>query len=170
MLAEALQSIEEQEFSKPLEIIQANNMSEGTDRLNNAIRRSSGEYILILSDDDKLTKNFLSETEKALDKGYDIASSFIKPFGVVEESAHGPGKYPFFTTLFRKSFWEKVGGFDTDMGPVGDVDFWHRCLEAGAKWYRVPNLFYWYRKHPGQDSNTADWETANKKFNKKHNL
>lgn len=36
-------------------------------------------------------------------------------------------------TLFRRSLYDRVGGFDESFRLVGDADFWWRCLEAGAR-------------------------------------
>ena len=135
---------------------------------NRALSNAKGDYFLIFNDD-MLSPNFLEETERALDRGADIATTFLYLFGN-ERGRHGPEKYPFFTSLFKKSLWETLGGFDPEMLSIGDRDFWYRCLESGAKMTIVDSTVYFYRKHPDQDSNSVDWEEVNKRFKAKHNL
>lgn len=166
-LKEATDSINRQ-TKQPIELIIAKGNNDVHDRLNDSIRLAKGKYILILSDDDILEDNFLEVTSNEMVAcDVDIVATFIKNFGA-DTGMHGPEKHPFFSSLFKKSLWEKVGGFDKEMLQMADVDFWVRCFNNGARWIITPKTFYNYRKHDNQDSGTANWDIAREKYLKKH--
>ncbi len=171
-LKEAIESVNNQTF-RDFELIIADNVT-STDnfRWNNAVKNSNGKYIVILSDDDMLFPDFLDKTVYEIEKGrVDIVGTFLEVFGDFPEGEggiHGPSKFPFFTSLFTKAIWEKVGGWDSTIGPMGDVEFWWRCFGAGAKWSIIGEPLYKYRKHAGQESNNCDWEDSRRKVLAKH--
>ena len=53
------------------------------------------------------------------------------------------GNIIFISALFRKSDWEKVGGFCTDF-KIGleDYDFWLSILELGREVYQIPKRLF----------------------------
>ena len=53
------------------------------------------------------------------------------------------------SSFFRKELWEKIGGFDTSLKYVMDLDLWTRMARAGAK-YEVVDFPVWgFRWHEG---------------------
>lgn len=56
-------------------------------------------------------------------------------------------------TLFRRSLFQRVGGFDESFKFVGDADFWWRCLDAGGRFHEQhgPPVAA-FRLHAGQIS------------------
>jgi GT2 family glycosyltransferase len=61
------------------------------------------------------------------------------------------GNCIFVTSLFYKSDWEKVGGFDESfLDEWEDYDFWLKIISLGRKVYRIPKFYFYYRK--GHDS------------------
>lgn len=51
---------------------------------------------------------------------------------------------------FRRSDWERVGGFPEGI-PLGeDWIFWMRILRSGGAIVEIPDEVYWIRKHEGQ--------------------
>lgn len=169
-LKEAMDSIKTQTYTD-YEVIEA--LGEDLEKINTAIKKSRGRYVLILCDDDKLPENFLEECVIAIEKenNIDIVSTAIQNFGDVklgEEGRHLPSLYPFFTSLFTRSIYDKVGGLDISVGAMTDVEFWWRCLQGGAKWVITPNTFYYYRRHKEQDSSTCDWRTSRQNVLNKH--
>lgn len=54
--------------------------------------------------------------------------------------------------FFRRSLWEKVGGFDTRWNFAFDYDFWVRCIIAGARTAHIPEVLARFRIHPAQKS------------------
>jgi hypothetical protein len=57
--------------------------------------------------------------------------------------------------FFRRTLWERVGGFDASMHLAFDFDFWVRCLRAGARVARVEEVLAEFRLHPDQKSAQA---------------
>ena len=58
--------------------------------------------------------------------------------------------------FFRRSLWEKVGGFDTAYHLAFDYDFWVRCFRAGARVAHLPATLTRFRIHAGQQSAAAE--------------
>lgn len=53
------------------------------------------------------------------------------------------------SAFFRRELWEKVGGFDTSLRFVMDIDLWTRMARAGVK-YEVVDFPVWgFRWHEG---------------------
>ena len=50
---------------------------------------------------------------------------------------------------FKKSVWQRVGGYDENMPHRGweDYDFWYRCLKAGYEIEVISEPLILYRKH-----------------------
>lgn len=139
-------------------------------RLNDLIRKLDCDYYIMLGDDDKLEPNFIETVIRVAEKEQaDIVTVPLTNFGSAS-GLHVPGYFPFFTSLVKKSIWEKVGGIDSTIGQIADVDFWWMCMDAGARIARTADTFYWYRNHPGQDSkNTKAMQESRVRVLKKHN-
>ena len=58
--------------------------------------------------------------------------------------------------FFRRSLYERVGGFDTRWNLAFDYDFWVRCMLAGAKIAHTPAITARFRMHAAQKSSAAD--------------
>jgi glycosyltransferase involved in cell wall biosynthesis len=58
--------------------------------------------------------------------------------------------------FFRRTLWEKVGGFDTSYHLTFDYDFWVRCFRAGARVAHLPATLTKFRVHAGQKSAAAE--------------
>lgn len=55
----------------------------------------------------------------------------------------------FCSSMFKKSIWEKVGGYKVRKGPhYEDWNFWCKCYMAGAKFQYVPALVYEHTERP----------------------
>lgn len=57
--------------------------------------------------------------------------------------------------FFRRTLWEKVGGFDTSYHLAFDYDFWVRSFQAGARVAHLPATLSRFRLHPAQKSTAA---------------
>lgn len=57
--------------------------------------------------------------------------------------------------FYRRSLWEKVGGFDTGYHLAFDYDFWVRCFLAGARAAHLPAPLARFRLHAAQKSAAA---------------
>jgi len=64
-------------------------------------------------------------------------------------------------TWFRMSLYERLGGFDEGFKLAGDLDFFSRALENGARFEFVSSVVAGFRLRPGQlskDESTGDAE------------
>jgi glycosyltransferase involved in cell wall biosynthesis len=61
--------------------------------------------------------------------------------------------------LYRRSLFERIGGFDERYALAADRDFLLRCLAAGAAvtWQSVPGVGYRYRIHGGSKTLAGGW-------------
>ncbi len=57
--------------------------------------------------------------------------------------------------FYRRSLFEKVGGFDISYHLAFDYDFWVRCFLAGARVAHIPQVFANFRLHAAQKSNAS---------------
>jgi GT2 family glycosyltransferase len=57
--------------------------------------------------------------------------------------------------FYRRSLWERVGGFDPSYHLAFDYEFWVRCFLAGARVLHVPEAFAQFRFHAAQKSSAA---------------
>lgn len=57
--------------------------------------------------------------------------------------------------FYRRSLWERVGGFDTSYHLAFDYDFWVRCFLSGARVAHVPFPLARFRLHDAQKSTAA---------------
>jgi glycosyltransferase involved in cell wall biosynthesis len=58
--------------------------------------------------------------------------------------------------FFRRSLYERAGGFDCRWNLAFDYDFWVRCLSAGARVAQTPAITARFRIHAAQKSAAAD--------------
>ncbi|MBK9176757.1 MAG: glycosyltransferase [Flavobacteriales bacterium] len=129
---------------------------------NNGIRIAKGICIIPLDADNRLRPAMVDRTLEILGARADV------------DIVHGDGEYfgerqgrwmvgPFDFALmiernridacagFRRSLWERVGGYDENMPVMGyeDWDFWLRCSVAGAAFHYVPEILFDYRVRGG---------------------
>lgn len=135
---------------------------------NNGIREASGEYILPLDADDKIGPGYLREAVRILDAYPDIGIVYCEAafFGVRSDHWHLPEfssdhllfqNIIFCSAFFRKRDWEKVGGYNVNMiYGWEDWDFWLSLVHLGAKVYRIPKIFFYYRLREASMSHSMD--------------
>lgn len=122
---------------------------------NSGIRLAKTEWILPLDADDMIAPDMV---EKCLSIEADIVGVGQQTFGDYE-SKHlfnpEPTKEAFMQgnqinccSLFRKSMWEELRGYDEDMrAGYEDWDFWVRATQAGYKVKTIQECLFFYRKH-----------------------
>lgn len=153
---------------------------------NLGIQAARGPYILPLDGDDLIHENYIEEAVKILEQKpsskvvYCQAVKFNeqgqKPWKLKPYSRYQLARdnMIFVAALFRKSDWEKVGGFSEDM-KMGreDWEFWIKMLKAGGEVYQLPFVGFYYRLTP--TSKRKKTGTSQKKreriayLNAKHN-
>lgn len=143
---------------------------------NNGIATATGAYIICLDADDALHPQYAETLQKAMasDRGLGIAYTGISL--LKDELQYINGWPPEFSwdaqiaggappsncipsaCMFRKSMWERSGGYRQQYKPAEDAEFWTRGLSLGFTAKRVVNdgLFY-YRPHAGSASRSNPW-------------
>ena len=124
---------------------------------NYAIKHSNGEYILPLDADDSIDKLFLYETVTILDTMPEIEAvrTGVKYFGALDSEEllpvysrrkHLLQNLFFNTTLFRKSSFLNIGGYDEQF-LIGweDWDLFLRLIENEKQVYTIERPYYFYR-------------------------
>lgn len=128
---------------------------------NNAIRESKGEYILPLDADDMIHKDYI---RLAIRRFQDYPETRLvyckwKFFGSNSNTPrieyHGyeellKGNSIFCSALYRRSDFDRVGGYDEDFkSGYEDWEFWIRLLDDDAAVYQIPRPLFLYRQKPG---------------------
>lgn len=127
---------------------------------NNGIRAAQGEYIVVLDSDDYFEPAFAERALKKISENEEIKVvtcwgrrveedtkelSVFKPNGgsisnfIYDNAAIG-------NSMFRKSDWERVGGYDESMrNGFEDWEFYIRLMELGGEAYVIPEVLFNYR-------------------------
>jgi len=125
---------------------------------NRGIAEARGTYVLCLDADDKIAPTMLERCVDLLDARPEIAIAYTdrRDFDGVEAIVQA-GDYDFsrlrfanhisYCALFRRTVWEAVGGYRTNVKGCEDWDLW---VAAGARGHfgaRIPEPLFWYRRH-----------------------
>lgn len=131
---------------------------------NNGIKEAKGQYILPLDCDDKIGERYLELANDILDNNPETGIVYCRAefFGAREEEwILPPYNFPnmllynhiFCTALYRKSDWEKVGGYNPNMTDAyEDWDFWLSLISLGIKVHRLDETLFYYRQHDNGSS------------------
>lgn len=146
-------------FDKPkTRIINTSNQKLSSAR-NNGIKEASGKYILPLDADDVVGPDYLELANNVLDENLGIGIVYCNAeyFGAMQGCWElPPYSFPdillsnciFCSSLFRKSDWEKVGGYNPNMiYGFEDWDFWLSLIELGVLVCKIDKVMFYYRKH-----------------------
>lgn len=124
---------------------------------NNLIQLADTPYILPLDSDNKLRKEYISRAVEILDHNPEVGVVYGDRMLFGDETGHqviGPFNlqklmlynYIDACAVFRKSAWEKVGGYDAQMKTgVEDWEFWLRIAFSGYQFQYVPEILFDYR-------------------------
>ncbi len=136
---------------------------------NTAIRASAARYVLPLDADDLISPNYLTAAVAVLEAAPSaaIAHSDIQFIGdstvlkVAEQeltvSDFFSGNRIVCTALFRRSDWDRLGGYDESMRTgFEDYEFWVRLLMNGSMSVKADGSLFLYRSQPGSRSTQAD--------------
>jgi hypothetical protein len=160
--------------------------------LNKAIFHAQGSIILLQGGDD-ISVPGRSENQVAILKSEDVAISYSTPIIIGENGSRLPRNVaPEFlvdasrsqasnllrllslgnticapSTAFRKSDFEKVGGFNPNLRYLQDFDLWVSLLMLGNA-HQSDNPYVMYRKHSGNQSKEGgqDFGTEKHRFDK----
>jgi len=138
-----------------------------SDSRNTGIKMARAPYVIPLDADDKIFPEYLGQAVNALNQGYDVVYCNTKRFGAENtELKYREFSLPhllasnFITSCsaFRKSMWEKAGGYDTAAPNLEDWDFWISMAEAGASFKHLDETLFEYRAREG--SRSSDCQKA----------
>ena len=123
---------------------------------NYAISLATGEFILPVDSDNKITPTFISRAVAVMlsDEEIKVVAPRAEYFG----DKLGEWKLPPFSlnllarkniidtcAMFRKSDWERVGGYCAEIKTREDWAFWIAVLKDGGKVVRLPEIEFYYR-------------------------
>lgn len=140
---------------------------------NAGIRMATGELILPLDADDNLSYGAIKLLKRALVEcpQADIAYGFLTEFGEGQGEWGNYGGWPLralleanrlpYASMFRRSVWERVGGYDESMRRgFEDWLFWQECAMTGSRFVCVNAVTLLYRRRTG-----SLYENALKSYN-----
>ncbi len=127
---------------------------------NLGVSLTSSPYIVLLDADDLLEPTYLQRLSGTLDAAPDLAfvTCGMQAFGEadyvwtppectwVEVLARGG---PHISTMFRRSTWNDVGGFDPALEGYEDMDFWLSVVEGDHRGVVIPEPLLRYRVRTG---------------------
>ena len=122
---------------------------------NFGIEHADGEWVLPLDADDKISENYMQLAENEFDNGYKVIYCKVKRFGAKNGLWHladfslntlSKTNMIFCTAFFKKSDWQKIGGFDTKLiYGWEDWEFWISLLKNGGKVLKINEICFFYR-------------------------
>jgi glycosyltransferase involved in cell wall biosynthesis len=131
---------------------------------NDAIGMTTGDLIVNLDADDRLSPTYLEVLERAfVDPAVGFAYTPVQLFGAVSRWTRHPWSereemrenVVSASAMFRRSLHEEVGGFSLRFERLGleDWEFWVKCVRRGAAGCLVDGAHLEYRQHPGVSRN-----------------
>ena len=124
---------------------------------NTGIRAARGKYILPLDADDRIGPAYLAEAVRVLETRPHVGIVFCEAafFGAKSGKWDMPDfsleemlidNVIFCSGMFRRSDWERAGGYDPGMRyGWEDYDFWLTLIGQGRAVYRIPRTLFHYR-------------------------
>jgi len=128
---------------------------------NEGINQAKGCYILPLDADDRFHPSYLRKASEVLDQFPDTGIVYCRAelFGEQQGIWNlDPYKFPdilispqiFASSMYRRSDWEKVGGYKRDMiYGWEDYEFWLSLIETGVGVHQIEEVLFYYRKTTG---------------------
>ena len=153
-----------QDYDKPtVSILHTENRGPSAAR-NIGIQHAKGHYIFPLDADDRIAETYLEKAVATLDGNpnvgivYSQATLFGEKSGDFDVPSYRfpeilLGNMIFNSSLYRKTDWEKVGGYNENMiWGWEDYDFWLSLLELGREVIQIPEKLYFHREVPNSRS------------------
>lgn len=132
---------------------------------NAAIGQARGELILPVDADNLIEPTFVERAVAAIEADPEV--KVVAPRADFFEGRTGEWVLPPFTlnklahknimdtcALYRKSDWQRIGGYCEDIIAREDWEFWISMLKDGGKVMRLPNIELHYRIHRGSKRET----------------
>lgn len=142
------------------------------ENFNNCIKFCDTPWLTILHDDDTLHCQYVELAQKLISEKPDLGGFAVdcnvgaeewqgihEKVEFTEDIKQVAEPYFYFSNLsafpgvsFRKDVALQLGGFNVDLHPIGDNDFWYRLSQA-TKVLLVNQQFAYYRVSPTQSTN-----------------
>lgn len=144
---------------------------------NFGIELAKGEFILPLDSDDKISSNYMQLAIEAFttDNSLKIVYCKARKFGYVNETWElksfslynlSTANIIFCSAFFRKSDWERVGGYDVNMiYGLEDWEFWISILKNGGNVKCLEVVGFYYRIKENSMVTNIDNDKRNHLFN-----
>jgi glycosyltransferase involved in cell wall biosynthesis len=144
----------------PDTLVLARHPNRGTvSTFNDGVRATSGDFVVILSADDRMSPTYLESLSDALATGYDFAYARMIIFGARHAVMNARpfsrallplGNYINGAAMFRRELFDAVGGFRGEFENLGREDwiFWLMAAARGYKGIAVNSCWLEYRRHP----------------------
>ena len=124
---------------------------------NKAIEVASGEYILPLDADDTIEPSYVEKAINVFSENpnIDVVYSRVKSlitkkelFKLCSEHHLLYGNFITCSSVFKKSDFQKVGGYDISFDKIGceDWDLYLKFFENGLKFYQIDEVLFNYRQ------------------------
>ncbi|MDR1984238.1 MAG: glycosyltransferase [Prevotellaceae bacterium] len=148
---------------------------------NHAIKLSEGKYILPVDADDLISPEYIKKAVEVLEKNpqFKVVCCEVEWFGDRNKKIN----YPPFSyrllarknlivscALFRKSDWQKAGGYCEEEIFCEDWDFWLSMFQTGGEFIRLPfvGLKYRFRKNSRRTNAHKNKKLMIDKINLRH--
>jgi len=125
---------------------------------NRGISEAHGRYILPLDADDRIGPTMLEECTRVLDAEPQISLVYTdrQDFGDVDQ-VWMAGRYELdhlkyfnqiaYCSMYRKSMWDKIGGYRVNVDGFDDWDFWIAAVLRGFRASHVARPLLKHRRH-----------------------
>jgi len=144
---------------------------------NHGLSLATNPFIICLDADDQLAPRYVEvcRAEMMRDRALGIVYTGLEVFtdiGVRQRTGWPPdfnweGQTTVHTppsncvpsaAMFRRSMWERAGGYKQEYAPGEDTEFWTRGLSVGFTAKRVTDMpWFWYRSHPDSAGRTRKY-------------
>lgn len=127
---------------------------------NSAIRATKGTYILPVDADDKIADTFIQKAVDIIEENNNVRVVGCRcwMFGAVDKEWELPqfshallarkNMIP-ATALYRKSDWQRCGGYCEQEIYREDWDFWLSMMGLGGTFYKIDEVLFYYRISTG---------------------
>jgi glycosyltransferase involved in cell wall biosynthesis len=163
-LNEAIESVKNQTYKGEIELILSQSENSVSYNINEGVKKSTGDYIKYLCEDDRLTKNSIEDSVRVLENYDFIHGDAINFFPNGAQRAQKPlERYPKLskmllrnvihggTLMYKRECFEERG-FDESLNCAEEYDFNLYLLSKGCRVGYVNTFLYEYRRHDEQKS------------------
>lgn len=189
---EALASLRGQGLGDALEIIvqdgDVETDSGQSDAQNKGFVKAHGDWLFWINADDVLLPGALNRVLDVIERDKDIEwiagdTVYLNEKGIVKDVRCDARWRSWFgsklsvwtggpSAFFKRSLWERLGGFDTRLKYVMDIDLWTRWAQSGVRFAALNDYVWGFREHDGSLTGSgcnrvaqlAEWAQVDAKY------